>query len=68
MWGRKSAADIVNASMTEAQAARGLIDEGGAMLSQLESELAQVLSSTGLAAMTSRCDLLEAAGDANSSS
>lgn len=68
MWGRKSASEIVNASITETQTARGLIDEGGAMLSQLESELAQVLSTTGLAAMTSRCGLLEASGNTNSSS
>jgi hypothetical protein len=59
MWGRRKKDDVVMASLAETQVARTMIDESGELLTDIETELLQILSGGARADMAAIRQLID---------
>jgi hypothetical protein len=59
MWGRGKKDDVVMASLAETQVARTMIDESGELLTDIETELLQILSGGARADMAAIRQLID---------
>lgn len=59
MWGRRKKDDVVMASLAETQVARSMIDESGELLTDIETELLQILSGGARADMAAIRQLID---------
>ena len=59
MWGRRKKDDVVMASLAETQVARTMIDQSGELLTDIETELLQILSGGARADMAAIRQLID---------